>query len=146
MLIFNMGMGWNQQWSIQDHQWLKIEIQQHLLGLISTYRCPLQLKIPSSLCTTTTQRITLARSMASCIGRLWSLAIVACQNLGWTLVTSMGLVLKAYWGNVKGTKMSSDLTTTFDVPSFSHNVVTKWNTIVNWIHEMANLSTKNNGN
>jgi hypothetical protein len=37
----------------------------------------------------------------------------------------MGLVLKAYWGNVKGTKMSSDLTTTFDVPSFSHNVVTK---------------------
>jgi hypothetical protein len=42
--------------------------------------------------------------------------------------------------------MSSDLTTTFDVPSFSHNVVTKWNTIVNWIHEMANLSTKNNGN
>jgi hypothetical protein len=43
----------------------------------------------------------------------------------------MGLVLEAYWGNAKGTKMSSNLTTTFDVLSFSHNVAAKGNTTLN---------------
>lgn len=84
--------------------------------------------------------------MVSCIGRLRSSTIVTCQDLGWTLEPSMGLVLKAYWGNIKGTKMSSDLTTTSDVPSFSHNVAAKWNITISWIHETANVSAKNNGN
>jgi hypothetical protein len=37
------------------------------------------------------------------------------------------LASKTEWGTVGGTKMSSNLTITFDVPPFSHNVVAKQN-------------------
>ncbi len=41
--------------------------------------------------------------------------------------------------------MSFDLTITFGVPPFSHNVTTKQNMIIGWIPEMANGSVENNG-
>ncbi len=41
--------------------------------------------------------------------------------------------------------MSSDLTITFGVPPFSHNVVAKGNTVVAWILEMANVLVENSG-
>jgi hypothetical protein len=40
----------------------------------------------------------------------------------------MQLALKTRWGIVEGTKVSFDLTITFGVPPFSHNVAAKQNT------------------
>jgi len=40
------------------------------------------------------------------------------------------LASKIKCGIVGGTKVSFDLTITFDVPPFSHNVATKWNTTI----------------
>jgi hypothetical protein len=108
-------------------------------------------------CATTTLGITLARSMANHVKRSWNLTIDAWQYSGWTLDTSVQLALKTRWRivtlvekphfstSVRGTKMSFNLTTTFGVPPFSHNVVAKWNTTIGWIPKMANVSTKNNG-
>jgi hypothetical protein len=50
----------------------------------------------------------------------------------------MRLALEVRWEIVRGTKVSSDLTITYDVPPFSHNVVAKWNMATGWIPKMAN--------
>jgi hypothetical protein len=42
----------------------------------------------------------------------------------------MQLTSKIGWGTIVGAKMSFDLTITFDVPPFSHNVATKRNPII----------------
>jgi hypothetical protein len=57
----------------------------------------------------------------------------------------MQLALKTGWGTTRGTKVSSNLTITFGIPPFSHNVTAKQNTNVGWILEMANVSIENNG-
>jgi hypothetical protein len=76
--------------------------------------------------------------------RSWNLATITCQDLGWTLDTSMQLALEIGWGITRSIKVSFDLTITFYVPPFSHNVATKWNMIASWILEMANVIVKNN--
>jgi hypothetical protein len=43
----------------------------------------------------------------------------------------MQLALEIGWGIARSTKMSFDLTITFDVPLFSHNVATKQNMAIN---------------
>ncbi len=71
--------------------------------------------------------IKLGQSMVGRAGRSWSLATTACQDLSWTLDTSVQLASKIGWGIVENTKVSFDLTITFGVPPFSHNVATKNN-------------------
>jgi len=41
--------------------------------------------------------------------------------------------------------MSSDLTITFDVPPFSHNVATKCNSTIGCIPKLANVPAINSG-
>jgi hypothetical protein len=50
----------------------------------------------------------------------------------------MWLASKIGWGIARDTKVSSNLTITYGVPPFSHNVVTKQNMATSWIPEMAN--------
>ncbi len=67
-----------------------------------------------------------------------------CQDLIWTLDNfMMWLVLKTRWKIIGGTKLSSNLTTTYGVPPLSHNVATKWNTAVSWIPKMTIVLAKN---
>jgi hypothetical protein len=83
--------------------------------------------------------------MAIHVGRLWSLAIATCQDPGWTLDAFVWLASEIKWGTAWGTKFSSNLTITFGVPPFSHNVTTKQNTTIGWVLKMANVPTKNSG-
>jgi len=58
---------------------------------------------------------------------------------------AMWLASKTYWGIVVGIEMSFDLTTTFDVPSLSHNMDVGQNMAIGWIRRVVNVSTENNG-
>jgi hypothetical protein len=112
-----------------------LESNNTLRGQYHGVNAPFNWNIPSSLCTTT-PGMTLVWSLVNYARRSWSLAIAACQYLGWTSDTSMQLTSKNEWRSVGGTKMSFDLTITSNVPPFSHNVATKQNTVASWILEM----------
>jgi len=49
------------------------------------------------------------------------------------------LASKTYLGTILGTKMSFDLNTAFNVPSFLHNVAIRCNIVIDCILSMANV-------